>query len=132
MEKVKFFGEVIGKFVTPEETVLNVRIEPGTEDMLTATMLDSGMEWDDGHSCIKHSDEYGTYVKCKTRFSYKIKGADITPEELGKGTTGMIYINLNSGKYQRKSYVSAYLVGIDVMKAVKVQKYNPFEDEDFK
>lgn len=110
-----------------------VNIMPSKED-LEAFEAAINEDFPDGFSGspIKENDDGVSYIKSTTGFdvemykSAKPSGLDVS--EVGVNSEVEVQLNVKTTKFNRKNYVVAYLIAMNVLDYVKPEVYNPFLD----
>lgn len=110
-----------------------VNIMPSKED-LEAFEAAINEEFPDGFvgSPIKENGDGISYLKSTTGFdvamykSAKPSGLDVS--EVGVYSEVEVQLNVKTTKFNRKNYVVAYLLAMNVLDYVKPEDYNPFLD----
>lgn len=110
-----------------------VNIKPSAEDLnaFESAIID---EFTDGFSGtpIKENDDGSAYIKSTTGFDvvmYKsAKPSDLDISEIGVDSDVEVQLNIKTTKFNRKTYVVAYLLAMNVLDYVKPEDYNPFLD----
>lgn len=110
-----------------------VNIKPCIED-LNAFEAAINEEFTDGFSGtpIKENDDGTAYIKSTTGFDVSMyksaKPSDLDVSEVGVDSEVEVQLNIKTTKFNRKTYVVAYLLAINVLDYVKQEDYNPFLD----
>lgn len=129
--KVKFNGTVKANFKDADsgKRVLYIGVSAETAQRIEDRITSAGFEWDGNNFPVKANEDDEPYVKVSTKFDTYC--SDYELDEIGKESEVCAYIVIKPGKYGRKRYVSAFVTGIDVQTFVRLEEYNPFEDDEF-
>lgn len=134
--KVKVSGTVKSNFKDADsgKRSVNLYITPQTAEFLEEQIVQCGMEWHGDRFPVKEETETGRiYLASRSSFDIPVKhlaqGWEL--EDIGKGSKVTLYCNIKEGEYRHKKYVSAYILGIDVVELVEKEMYDVFSEDGF-
>lgn len=134
--KVKVNGVVKSNFKDADtgKRTINAYITPKAMEVLETQITSLGMQWYGDKYPIKEEVDTGKpFITSRSSFDIPVKnlpkGCDI--EDIGKGSKVVLYCNIKEGEYGRKPYVSAYLLGVDVVDFVEKEFYDVFSEDGF-
>lgn len=134
--KVKVSGIVKSNFKDADsgKRTVNLYITPSTAEFLEENIIQQGMEWHGDRFPIKEEPDTGwIYLASRSSFEIPVKhlaqGWEL--EDIGKGSKVTLYCNIKEGEYRHKKYVSAYILGIDVVELVEKEMYDVFSEDGF-
>lgn len=133
--KAKLKGTVIGNFRDDEtkKVTMTFDILPETIDSLEDKFVSEGLEWSGDRYPIKTDKEGNAYFKASSNFPVQVQHLEkgYTFDDIGKGSEVTAYVSFKEGVYQRRKYVSAYLIGVDVHSLTVKEETECFDSDDF-
>lgn len=108
---------------------VNSKVAETLEDVITK----NGFRFSGESYPIKQDNEGKVYIKTSSSFPIITrglpKGCDI--EDVGADSLVSVRINMKEGSFKKSHYISAYLIGLEIIDMVMKESYDCFDDDSF-